>query len=124
MYYKQLKQLYNYTNTISCVYLFNFGNIYNNYILCKYGYTNNLLRRFREHERDYNLNRIELLHYVQINNSNLRNAENDFRNELKKLDVINSMYINDKRRRELFIIKENNVFYFKQLLNNIHSSYK
>ena len=124
MYYKQLKQLYNYTNTISCVYLFNFGSIYNNYILCKYGYTNNLLRRFREHERDYNLNKIELLHYIQVNNSNLRNAENDFRNELKKLDVINSMYINDKRRRELFIIKENNVFYFKQLLNDIHSSYK
>jgi len=124
MYYNQLKKLYNYTNTISCVYLFNFGSIYNNYILCKYGYTNNLLRRFREHERDYNLNRIELLHYIQVNNSNLRNAENDFRNELKKLDVINSMYINDKRRRELFIIKENNVFYFKQLLNDIHSSYK
>ena len=114
---KVVKEVFNCdTNTLPCVYLFTLGYVkdlresmnidikYNdNNIICKYGRTDNLSRRTKEHLSHYKKiknSELKLKYYSYIDPQYISNAENDIKNFI---DCLNLKF-NYSNEEEIIII--------------------
>jgi hypothetical protein len=72
----------------SCIYLFELPRLrVDKYNIYKYGYTNNLARRNKEHASKYG-NDIMLTYHAQVPDFYLKDAENDIRNFFKTANLV------------------------------------
>ena len=135
-----MEPFYDITNKICCIYLLFFGKVkdlrtsfklnddYNDDDnICKYGYTNNLKKRIKEHKKDYSsigINDINVYYYIELDNSQLNDAEIYFRKQLKTFEHNNDIYdIDDKLRKELIIVNDKILRNLRIIYNEIHFKY-
>ena len=132
------------SNKIPCVYLFILGKVKDlrkemkinkkyddDYLVCKYGYTDDLKRRTSEHMRKYNkIKNVELClkYYSYIDPINISKAENDIKGYFEDIDaeieyknykelvVLNNIKINDSIKKQYKNIQNMYVGHSKDLI--------
>ena len=108
------------TNKLSCIYLLTLGyvkdikqnmNISDKYsdtdIVCKYGFTDDLERRLKEHQINFNKIKnidIKLKYYTYIDHNELSKAENRLKNMFKLMDN----FIEYQDYKEIVVISQDN----------------
>jgi hypothetical protein len=121
---------------MSCIYLFSLGYVKDlrksmsigteyddDSIVCKYGYSEDLVRRMIEHIQKYEKIEgctIRLLLYTYVDNSNMSSAEND----LKDFVEISNMGYEYDKERELLIVKKEIIKTMKKQFDQISKVYK
>ena len=119
-------------NKISCIYLFNLGT-YDNLIdvfpniknhenkssVYKFGFTNDIVRRCKEHELHYKKCDLQLNKYIMIKNEYLRESERD----VKNFFVSNNYILNQNGYRELVVIPNNKINTVVEFYKNLYDKY-
>jgi len=126
--FKNVKLLSQLTTSIPCIYLFTLGTVSelresmtidkkhgDDNIVCKYGYTKNLIQRATKHKKTYETIKnvvLELEYYIRIDEIYLKKAEDDIRK-----NIVSNKKLEYGGFKELFIVSE------RELNSNIKKQY-
>lgn len=121
---------------VSCIYFFFVGKVKDirkkyqidqdledNLMVCKYGYTENLNRRVKEHKRKFG-NQLELLAFNLIDASYLSEAENSLYKYFKEIKSFINLKIDSNKQNEIVAVDQHQIKNIKHQIGLIGSKYE